>query len=177
MKKFKVGNAKQIGLFLVAITAITSSSVLWLQGLVYSPLFDRELHSEEKFIREFIDSNSLDYQQEKVLAESYWLRYRDIRKNNYWGINGPMGVWGPRDHFIQHGKREGRIFKPVHQPENLETEEQLAEIYWQNYPEIRSSPIWGEKSSLGILGPRDHFRYFGRLQGKIWGNINQQKTE
>ncbi len=159
---------KKSGLFLIGIAAVISSAVFWVKGFLYSPLFDSEFRIEEKFIGDFIDSNSLDSIQEKILAESYWLRYSDVRTNKYWGRNSPMGIWGPRDHFMQHGKREGRIFAPVIHPKDMAMEKKLAEAYWQRYPAIRSSPIWGEKTKIGYLGPRDHFQYRGRYQGYIW---------
>ena len=165
---------KNISLSVITFGAIASSTVLWTRGFIQSPLVDPHLRQEEKFIRDYIDANNPDHQQEKILAESYWLRYSDIHNNSYWGVNGPMGIWGARDHFLQHGKREGRIFAPVVHPEDPEAEKKLAEDYWLRYPEIRDSPIWGEKSRMGFLGPRDHFRHRGRYQDMTWGFEEQE---
>lgn len=165
-------NYKKILLTIITIGAIVSSGLLWVRGLLQSPYYEPGLQVEEKYIREYIETNSPDNRQEKILAEGYWLRYRDISKNNYWGVDGPMGIWGPRDHFTQHGRREGRIFAPVIQPRDLKKEQKLAESYWQRYPNVRESGVWGKKSSMGILGPRDHFQHRGRFQGKVWGVVD-----
>lgn len=165
---------KNISLSVITFGAIVSSAVLWTRGFIQSPLVEPHLRLEEQFIRDYVQANNPDLQQEKILAESYWLRYSDVRGNSYWGVNGPLGIWGARDHFMQHGKREGRIFAPVVHPEDPEVEQKLADDYWRRYPEIRDSPIWGEKSAMGILGPRDHFYHLGRYEGKTWG-FSEQK--
>ncbi len=85
-----------------------------------------------------------------------------------------MGIWGARDHFLQHGKREGRIFSPVPESDDMVLEKRLAEIYWKRYPEIEKSSIWGRKGELGILGPRDYHTHRGRFQGKVWGKTQQE---
>lgn len=80
-----------------------------------------------------------------------------------------MGIWGPRDHFSLHGKREGRIFQPLHAKGDIKDETRMAELYWSRYPEIENNSIWGRNSQLGIRGPWDHYRYRGRFERKIWG--------
>ena len=47
---------------------------------------------------------------EHELAEAYWRRYPDIKEDAHYGINGPLGIFGAREHFRQHGKREGRVW-------------------------------------------------------------------
>jgi hypothetical protein len=160
---------KRIFLISITLIALIISAVLWTRGLLLSPLIAPERVAEEKFIRDFRHTNSPEYQQEKVLAESYWLRYPDVKKNEYWGVNGPMGIRGPRDHYLQLGKWEGRILQPVIKPKDMVLEKKMALAYWKRYPDVRNSEVWGEKGVLGFLGPRDHYLYIGRHQGKHWG--------
>lgn len=141
---------------------------LYGHSFLQEPAFDRKQQAQIDFLANYIEAHDQDHKIEAELAASYWRRYADVKKNRYWGEKGPLGIWGPRDHFNQHGRREGRIFASLAIPEDLELEARLAREYWQRYPEIARDPIWGEESALGILGPRDHFRYRGRLQQKRW---------
>ncbi len=162
-------NVFSISRFLITSLAIGVALLLWFKGFLQSPaLIPHQVH-EMKFLSDYLEQNMPDLQQERKMAESYWLRYQDVRDDPYWGENGPMGIWGARDHYEIHGRSEGRIYQPVMIPEDRKQERALAEAYWNRYPEIRKSAIWGEKSGLGILGPRDHYRYVGIRQGKIWG--------
>jgi hypothetical protein len=149
--------------------AIAVCSFFWLKGFLGSPLWLPEIKKEYDFLRSYIANNSIDYSLEIRLAEAYWLRYRDVRNDPYWGENGPQNIWGPRDHFRQHGRKEGRIFGVLPPVNNMVKEAELADLYWQRYPDIAESGIWGRKSRLGVLGPRDHYFYVGRWQGRVWG--------
>jgi hypothetical protein len=48
-------------------------------------------------------------------------------------------------------------------------EEALARAYWERYPDVRASALYGEKGRLGILGAREHFTQHGRREGRVWG--------
>lgn len=154
---------------LVTILAVCTSIFFYGEGVLTSPVQDSRYPAEVKYLQKFIDNNDPDLQEEKSLAEAYWLRYEDVKTDNFWGINGPMGIWGPRDHYQQHGKKEGRIFQLIERPKDMNLETRLAEAYWGRYPEIKDDSVWGKSSPLGILGPRDHYKYHGRFEGKIWG--------
>jgi len=140
----------------IVASAIIFAVVVYCIELVHSPLYRPETRQESDFINSFVNKNSPDIQKERGLAKAYWLRYHDVRQDRHWGEKGPMGVWGPRDHYLLHGKREGRIFKPLIVPDDMEKERALATAYWQRYGDIRKSSAWGEHSELGILGPRAH---------------------
>ena len=155
--------------FTITSISIMVAVALWIRGFAESPLLFPQKVGETKFLQNYLGSNKPSLQEERVLAESYWLRYKDVRNDPHWGKNGRMGVWGPRDHFKTFGKKEGRIYQPVIEPDDMVLEHALAEAYWQRYPEIRKSSIWGENSGLGILGPRDHYHYIGRKRGNVWG--------
>lgn len=164
MKNFVI-HAKT--LFLIAVVGI--SIFFWVRGFMNSPLWIPELKTEKEYIEKYILTNSPNHKREKQLAEAYWLRYQDVREHTYWGKNGPLNIWGARDHYTIHGRKEGRIFAPLSYPENLKLEAELAKAYWKRYPDIAKSTVWGSQSQLGILGPRDHFKYMGHRQGKVWG--------
>lgn len=153
----------------VSAAAILIAVFLWGEGFLHSPFIEPRRGSEKQLVKNYIRANTPDAAEERILAESYWRRYRDVRLDAHWGENGPMGIWGPRDHYRQHGRREGRIFQPLVAVLDLETEKILARAYWQRYPDVRSSTIWGENSDLGILGPRDHFIHVGTALGLTWG--------
>lgn len=161
--------------YLITSIAIVVALFLWFKGFAKSPAIIPQQVHEIRFLSGYLEKNKPDLQEERDLAESYWLRYHDVREDPHWGENGPMGIWGPRNHYEMHGRREGRIFQPVMIPQDLDRERELAEAYWSRYPEIRESTIWGEKSSLGILGPRDHYRYIGSQHGKVWGLTDSSK--
>ncbi|SDP32914.1 hypothetical protein [Desulforhopalus singaporensis] len=141
----------------------------YIRGVTHSPLAEENFAAERLFLHRYIERNDPDLHRERLLAESYWLRYREVKKSSYWGENGVLGIKGPRDHYRRMGQKEGRIFKPVLRPADLELEKELARAYWNRYPDIAGSPVWGKNSRLGFLGPRDHYTYLGRMQGKLWG--------
>ena len=156
--------------FLVTATTLVIVTALWFHGMLNSVILNPE----------FLEPSSVlsraDEQSERMLAEAYWLRYPDIREDQAYGENGTMGIFGPQAHFEQHGRNEGRIFAPVMVPKDLLLEQKLAEAYWKRYPELENSVIWGKKSALGILGPRDHYLYRGKPAGWKWGTEASEDT-
>lgn len=160
----------------IVTSAIIFSAVIYCLELADSPLYLPEILEEKKYISSYVNENSPDIQKERKLARAYWRRYNDVRLDQHWGEKGPMGVWGPRDHYMLHGRREGRIFKPLIIPSDMVKERIHAEAYWQRYDDIRTSSAWGEKSELGILGPRDHYTYIGRFEHRQWG-ATEEKLE
>lgn len=145
------------------------AAALYVESLLHSPLVDEKLAIEQAYVTAHISATARSDEEERRLAQGYWRRYRDVRLDRHWGENGPMGIHGPRDHYRQHGRREGRIFKPLFIAEDLAEEKALAESYWRRYPDVRGSWIWGEHADLGILGPRDHFLHVGSGLGYHWG--------
>ena len=160
-------------LLLVSGAAMVFSALLWTRGLLDSPLINPEMVIEKHHLA----AHAADSRQERLLAEGYWLRYSDVREDRSWGKSGTMGIWGPRDHYRQHGKREGRIHQPVKKAKDWVQERDLARAYWQRYPDIRISSIWGEASDLGIFGPRDYHDHIGRHQGRVWGQDDHPQQE
>lgn len=154
---------------LVSAAVLISSTVIWGVGLKQSPLFQPEIQKEFLYVKRYKMEHTPDRLAEKILAEAYWLRYPDIRSDGYFGEKGPIGIYGAREHYEQHGKREGRLYAPISIPGDLVREQLLAEAYWLRYPEIARSKVWGRKGTLGILGPRDFYYHYGRFRGHKWG--------
>jgi len=159
--------------FWITLVVASTSFFIWTLGLLQSPLTRPEIERERLFVKKYLQDNAPDLLAEKALAEAYLKRYEDVRQDAYYGPNGPMGIYGAGEHYEQHGRREGRIFAPIHAPEDLAFEQQLAEAYWQRYPDIAASNVWGRGGTLGILGPRDYYTYYGRFLGHSWGLIDK----
>ncbi len=170
IKKIKGGHEPWI----IAVI-ILLSIFLWVHGLQTSQILDAELQAQKLKAAVQLRDTAADRTGELPLARAYWLRYEDIKHHPLYGENGPLGISGAREHFRQHGRHEGRIHGPLAELEDPEKERDLAEAYWGRYPEVAESQVWGRKSALGIRGPRDHYRYIGRQQKRIWGNLENRR--
>ena len=53
----------------------------------------------------------------------------------------------------------------------LAEERGLAQAYWSRYPGVRNSLVYGENSPMGILGAREHYRVYGKKEGRIFGSL------
>ena len=154
------------------------SLILWLHGLLSSQIYNPEVHIPLRKAATLLRVNAVKHTDELELAKAYWLRYTDVKTHPFFGQEGPLGITGAIEHYRQHGRREGRIYKLVAEVEDPEQERILAEAYWRRYPDIAASHIWGRNSALGIRGPRDHYRNIGRRQKLTWGSSEtvQQTT-
>ncbi len=141
----------------------------YFHGAKNSVFLNSEKSAQLKYNKQVVLARAPDYKQEKKFAEAYWARYPDVRKDMLWGENGTMGIRGPRNHYMNHGKKEGRFWHVLAATTNLQKESKLAEIYWSRYADVAASKMWGRESTLDIKGPRDHFEIFGRKEGRIWG--------
>lgn len=168
MKTKQMITQQKISFSIVAAT-IAASIGIWCTGLMDSVVVNADLRAEQQLLSMHLRNNAADLVEQRMLAEAYWRRYEDIRSDPFYGENGPNGIFGARDHYRHHGKIEGRIFGPIAAVADLAREQALADAYWQRYPDIAESEVWGRTGSLGVLGPRDHFRYVGKYQGKTWG--------
>ncbi len=149
---------------------LSLSLILWLHGLLSSQIYNPAVHVPLRKAAALLRDNGAKSAEELEVARAYWLRYTDVRTHPFFGEEGPLGITGAMEHYRQHGRREGRIYELVAEVEDPEQERILAEAYWGRYPDIAASSIWGRTSTLGIRGPRDHYRYIGRQQKMIWGS-------
>ena len=147
------------------------SLILWLHGLLSSQIFDPAVHIPQRQAAALLRNAAAQRASDVQLARDYWLRYPDVRTHPFFGEDGPLGTTGAREHYRQHGRREGRIYGLVAEVEDTRQERLLAEAYWKRYPDIAASRIWGKAGALGIRGPRDHYTYIGRHQKLIWGSL------
>ncbi|NOQ45830.1 MAG: hypothetical protein GQ559_04035 [Desulfobulbaceae bacterium] len=100
---------------------------VWIWGFFHSPAGSRERRMERAYVASNLVTRAPDYEDEKKLAQAYWWRYHDVRKDWLWGEKGTMGVRGPRDHYRLHGRREGRIWGPLSEEERGKSVEQPGE--------------------------------------------------
>lgn len=157
---------------LAVIIVLLSSFSLWFTGFFSSMLFHPAQREADLTTIHPPKQDTSNQRRERLLAEAYWTRYTDVGTDSYFGRGGTMGIDGARLHYTTYGKKEGRVFAPLPQSSSAATEQLLAEAYWQRYPDVARSPIWGKKGSLGLLGPRDHFCYRGNAQGRTWGLVS-----
>lgn len=152
-----------------AVLVCAISAGLWWAHFLRSPLMNPEQKVQRQYVNTIYEQLAPDLQEQRLLARDYWLRYPDIKNDSFWGEKSRMGIKGPADHYRHHGKREGRIYARVIRPDNQVLEKKLAQAYWERNPDVAKSSIWGKDGTLGILGPRDHYRFYGKRQGRKWG--------
>jgi len=152
----------------MALLTCGLSAALWLHNFFRSPAGDPARKAERDSLRATIQHLAPNLAEERELAQAYWQRYPDVLQDGFWGERSPMGIRGPRDHFRQYGRHEGRVFGPIPKPDEPAAERNLAEAYWNRYPDIAGNDIWGRAGTLGVQGARDHYHYYGKAQGRIW---------
>jgi len=156
-----------------ALSVVVVTIILWLHGFSQS-LFVETTIDQTRFHK--TPETAVEpgtRHRDELLAEAYWTRYPDIRTDPHYGERGRAGIRGPYEHFRRFGRKEGRIFAPLPEIDDLPLEARLAEAYWQRYPEVERSPVWGRNGSLGVLGPRDHYIHRGSAAGMVWGTDQQ----
>ena len=87
---------------------ITLALMAYAIGAWDSPLLDRERRAQRDFVSRYALMVARDETVERGLAERYWAQYADVAADASFGRNGSFGVWGAREHFNRHGRREGR---------------------------------------------------------------------
>ena len=88
--------------------------VLYGQAARHSPAFDSDQRLRLAFLKQTAAEHAAAPDgQERVLAEAYWQRYPDIAAHPYFGTHGQLGIPGAREHYQQHGRREGRLWGPA----------------------------------------------------------------
>ena len=94
----------------IIVITLCGSSWFWYQGLLHSPLAGSSVIEKQEGPR--VDSNTAPAQPSRKndQAMAYYRRYPDVHQHEYYGINGPLGIDGARQHYLHHGKREGRIW-------------------------------------------------------------------
>ena len=89
--------------------AFMAGLAVYAVSAMQSPLRDEKTG---EMLRVLARAADIDTAAEEKLARAYWSRYPDVAANPLYGENGKMGVLGAREHYMQHGRREGRIWGP-----------------------------------------------------------------
>ncbi len=63
-----------------------------------------------------------------------------------------------------------RQYLDYHSPERLQ-ERLLADAYWRRYPDIGADPYFGTNGTLGVAGAREHYRSYGRSEGRLFAPL------
>lgn len=83
--------------------------VVYALGASRAPMMDSRT---DDMLRVLARGADIDTAAEEALARAYWERYPDVRANPLYGEKGSLGILGAREHFMQHGRREGRVWGP-----------------------------------------------------------------
>ena len=94
----------------LAVLGFVLALVAYAVGAWNSPLADPERRAAIGLLTHHAGSGKLDEQAERRLADTYWSRNADVEADSYFGRRGLLGVWGAREHFKRHGRREGRVW-------------------------------------------------------------------
>ena len=104
----------------LAYTGVALALIAYAIGAWDSPLIDRDRKLQLDLLTQHARAGKRREEQERILAESYWSRYADVAADIFFGREGSLGVWGAREHFDRHGRREGRSWpkSPPNQPKS-----------------------------------------------------------
>lgn len=94
----------------LAVAAFILALGVYGAGALESPLLDPERRAQALLLAQHAGSGRRDEVQERALAEAYWSRYPDVANDRFFGRQGLSGVWGAREHYDRHGRREGRLW-------------------------------------------------------------------
>ncbi len=92
----------------IAVGGFVLALVAYAVGAFDSLLLDPRQRAATDLLIRYAAVEKTDERREQALADLYWLRYPDVAGDWYFGKNGKLGLWGAREHFKRHGKREGR---------------------------------------------------------------------
>jgi hypothetical protein len=93
----------------LACAVFILACAIWLYGASHSPVLDARLAAEEIYQRAALSrGRPVDAAEERALADAYWQRYPDVAKDAVFGESGRFGIFGAREHYERHGRREGR---------------------------------------------------------------------
>lgn len=99
-------------LFLGAVALVLASWGLYAYGAFHSPLLSSELAARQAYLAAIVREGTAaaDPAVVRRLAEAYWDRYPDVAKDRVYGRDGSLGQVGAHEHYVAHGRREGRIW-------------------------------------------------------------------
>jgi hypothetical protein len=92
----------------IAILMVVLACGGWLLGAMDTPLLNRQLAAQHALATSVAQTGGLDLMAEQRLAEAYWQRNPDVAASGHYGRHGRTGIFGAREHWLSHGKGEGR---------------------------------------------------------------------
>jgi hypothetical protein len=91
----------------LAAAAFIGAIAVYGYGIARSPLLNAETRAQQQVLARFaLQQASPD--EVRALAEAYWQRNPDVAQDSFFGRNGKMGIFGAREHYDRHGRKEGR---------------------------------------------------------------------
>ena len=91
----------------VAGLCAACSLAIYGYGIADSPLANPEIHAQRELLIRHA-ALTADPAEARSVADAYWQRNPDVARDRYYGRNGKLGIFGAREHFDQHGRKEGR---------------------------------------------------------------------
>lgn len=92
--------------------AILAGLAVYAYGLYHAPALTTDGRQRQAWLEATVRAGAADPTQEADLAEAYWTRYPDVAADALYGRSGTLKVLGAREHYRQHGRREGRLWGP-----------------------------------------------------------------
>ena len=90
-------------------SAFAVGLTIYAFGALHAPPMDGKTG---EMLRVLARAADVDTAAEEKLARAYWAHYPDVAASPLFGEKGSMGVLGAREHYMKHGRREGRIWGP-----------------------------------------------------------------
>jgi hypothetical protein len=95
---------------LIAAAACIAALTLYAHGFQGEPRLRGSDFQQRTYAAHILQGDAIDLIKEAALAEAYWLRNQDVAANSVFGRSGQLGIHGAREHYNQHGQREGRVW-------------------------------------------------------------------
>lgn len=88
-----------------------------------SPYLDNSRYASALYTQHLMESaeGGASVSFGRASAVAYWKCYPDVATDPYFGISGPLGMLGAREHFERHGRREGRVW-PLDESDCMNTD-------------------------------------------------------
>ena len=97
-----------IAIRVTAYAAFLGALAAYGLGAMHSPLANGGEAERAAMLRAVAKGAEIDMVAEEALARAYWSRNPDVAADAMYGERGRLGVLGAREHFLRHGRNEGR---------------------------------------------------------------------
>ncbi len=93
--------------YALAILCLAIAFAVYGYGFSRSPMMNPDLRAQQELLARYA-RNQGNFAEIRMLAEAYWERNPDVASDSYFGRDGKMGIYGAREHYDRHGRKEGR---------------------------------------------------------------------